>query len=124
MAIMESENPVPAKQTPYLLAVALISGLAIIGIVMVLVLRPGATDNAVMVASIIGFATTTGTSMLAFMRSTETREVVNSRMDEFKRTLQIASDAATAAAHAAGRLEGQASANQRTDQLAHEQQTP
>jgi two-component system phosphate regulon response regulator PhoB len=40
---------------------------------------------------------------LAYLKSAETREVVNSRMDEFKRTLQLASEAAQLKAHAEGR---------------------
>jgi hypothetical protein len=122
--IMESGNPIPAKQTPYIMAVVILSALTIVGVVMVIVLRPGAMDNAIMVAAIIGFATTTGTSLLAYMRSTETREVVNSRMDEFKRTLQTAATNAEAAAHAAGRAEGRSEADARTDKLATDQKLP
>lgn len=117
ITITEPGNPPRAPIAPYLVAIGTITIAAIGGVVLVLTIRPD-EDNAALVTQILGFGSTTLMATLAYMRSTETREVVNSRMDEFKRTLQAASEIAQATAHAAGRAEGQAAADARTDALA------
>jgi hypothetical protein len=118
--ITEPENPPMASRAPYLWAILVIAIAAFAGVVLVLTIRPD-KDNAALVTQIFGFGSTTLMATLAYMRSTETREVVNSRMDEFKRTLEAASAVAQAAAHAAGKIEGRAAADARTDSLAGEQ---
>lgn len=115
--VTEDRNPPKASVVPYFVTVALISVIAIVGVVIVLVLRPN-EDNAGLITQIFGFATMTTMGVFTFMRSGETREIVNSRMDEFKRTLQLASDVAQAKARADGREEGRHIANIRTDALA------
>jgi hypothetical protein len=115
--ITEEANPPISPRTPYVLAASVITVAAIAGVVIVLTVRPD-KDNALLVTQILGFAATTLASTLAYMRSTETREVVNSRMDEFKRSLQAASAVAQAQARAEGKAEGRAAADARTDTLA------
>lgn len=117
IAITEPGNPTKAPTAPYIVVIVVITVAAISGVVLVLTIRPD-KDNAALVTQILGFASTTLMAALAYMRSTETREVVNSRMDEFKRTIQAASEIAQAQAHAEGRAEGRAAANARTDALA------
>jgi len=114
--IAEPGNPPRAPLAPYIWAVVVIAVAAIGGVVLVLTIRPD-KDNIALVTQILGFATTTLMATLAYMRSTETREVVNSRMDEFKRTLQAASEVAQVQAHADGKAEGRAAADARTDVL-------
>lgn len=118
--LVEPTNPPKASVAPYIYMTVAICIATITGVVVVVVARPGA-DNAGLVTQILGFATTTLMATLAYMRSTETREVVNSRMDEFKRVVQTASDIAQNQAHTQGRIEGQAegreAANKRTDTL-------
>jgi len=115
--ITEKGNPPKAPIAPYIVVIVVIAIAAIGGVVLVLTIRPD-KDNAALVTQILGFGSTTLMAALAYMRSTETREVVNSRMDEFKRSLQAASEIAQATARADGRAEGRAAANARTDALA------
>ncbi len=97
-----------------------IPSLSIIAVVALLVLRPD-KDNALIVTQILGFGGTITAATMAYLKSSDTREIVNSRMDEFKRTMQLAANAAVATAHADGRAEGRLAADQRTDDLASRQ---
>lgn len=115
--IMEAENPAVGRAWPYTVTLVLIPGVAIVSVVALVTLRPG-QENASFVAQILGFAVTITMATLAYLKSSETREIVNSRMDEFKRTLQVAATAAQVQAHADGRAEGRAAADLRTDTLA------
>lgn len=115
--ITEEQNPPKASAAPYLVVIVVIAVASIAGVVLVLTIRPD-KDNAALVTQILGFGSTTLMAALAYMRSTDTREVVNSRMDEFKRSLQAASAIAQASARAEGKAEGRAAANERTDVLA------
>lgn len=117
LSIMERENPIPSRTWPYAATIVLIPAVTIISVVLLLVLRPE-KDNAALVAQIFGFGVTITMATLAYLKSSDTREIVNSRMDEFKRTLQLASDAAVLTAHGVGMREGQQAANLRTDTLA------
>jgi hypothetical protein len=114
---MEPGNPARSDSWPYVTALIVIPLVSILGVVVLLVTRPD-KDNASLVTQILGFGVTITVATLAFLKSADTREVVNSRMDEFKRTMQLASDAAVLTAHAEGKQEGRDSANERTDVLA------
>lgn len=114
---MELGNPQSVKTWPIVTTVILVPSLALIGVVAVSILRPG-QDNAALVTQILGFGVTITVATMAYLKSADTREVVNSRMDEFKRTIQLAANAAVLAAHAEGKQEGRDSANERTDVLA------
>lgn len=114
--IMETGNPSTSRQWPYVATVVLIPLSSIVGSVAVTVLRPG-VDNAALVTQLLGFGLTITIAMLAYLKSSDTREVVNSRMDEFKRTLQLSANVAVLAAHAEGRAEGRTAADARTDAL-------
>ena len=121
--IMEQGNPPPIKSWPYVATIILIPALAIGGAVAVVTLRPASdaissAANASLVTQILGFGVTITVATMAYLKSADTREVVNSRMDEFKRTMQLASDAAVLTAHAEGKAEGRVAADQRTDVLA------
>ncbi len=106
---------------PYLVAVIIMAAFALTAIITILVLRPTA-DNSSLIATVVSLTVPTTVSLLAFMKSTETHGIVNSRMDEFKRELVAASALASEAARTAGQLEGRregvAAANARTDQIA------
>lgn len=117
MEIMEAQNPQASKTWPYVVAGGVIPAVAILGIVSLLLFTPD-RDNSVLIGQIIGFAITITMSTFAYLKSADTREVVNSRMDEFKRTLQLSANTAAAAAHAEGEKLGREAANQRTDILA------
>ena len=117
MRIMEPGNPPPVKNWPYVTTVVSIPALAIVGSVALSVFHPAA-DDALLITQILGFGVTITVALLAYLKAADTREVVNSRMDEFKRTLQLTADAAIQNAHAEGKQEGRDSANERTDVLA------
>jgi len=119
---MEIGNPPPITKWPYVVTVIGIPIVSLVGVVLVVTLRPAtsealATANAALVTQILGFGATITVAMLAYLKSSDTHIVMNSRMDEFKRTMQLASDAAVARALSEGRAEGRASADARTDVL-------
>lgn len=113
---MEVDNPAPSKTWPYVTTAVLIPSLTVVGASTVAVLRAG--DNALLVTQILGFGVTITVALLAFLKSADTREIVNSRMDEFKRQLHVSATAAIALAHAAGAAEGRQTSDARTDALA------
>lgn len=110
-------------RAPYVWAITVIAVVAIIGGVVVIVLR--GTDNAqeLLLTNIFGFAVTVTMATLAYLRATETHAIVNSRMDEFKAVLELNANQQSAIARAAGIVEGEQKANLRTDALAATQQT-
>jgi len=116
MDIMEAHNPEPSRTWPYVAIIVLVPLAAVLGVIALLILRPD-DDNAALVAQVLGFSVTVTMSTLAYLKSADTREVVNSRMDEFKRTLQLSANAAESAAHAEGEKIGREAANLRTDML-------
>jgi hypothetical protein len=106
--------------TPYLMATVISLLIGIVGVVMVVTLRPD-FDILVVAGVIFAFLTPTTTSLLALMKTQETNEQakethlsVNSRLDAF-----IVS--ASNAARAEGVKEGEKAANLRTDELAKRQ---
>jgi hypothetical protein len=115
--IMEPGNPVASRNWTYVVTLVLIPLASVVGCVVVTVMRPE-KDNSSLVTQILGFGVTITMATMAYLKSSDTREVVNSRMDEFKRTLQLTADAAIAGAHAEGKAEGRVAADQRTDLLA------
>jgi len=104
------------KMWPYTATLIVVPSIAVIGVVTLLISRPDA-ENAALVSQILGFGVTVTMATMAYLKSAETHNIVNSRMDEFKRELQVAADASIVAARVAGRVEGTESANARTDAL-------
>jgi hypothetical protein len=104
----------PPNNLPYVVAVVIMMGFGVVGVVAITVLRP-TQDNTIIITTLLGFLAPTTLSLLAFMKAQETHLSVNSRLDDFMRT-------ATYAAHAKGLMEGRGegrdSADQRTDLLA------
>jgi hypothetical protein len=104
----------PPNNVPYVIAVIAMSIACVAAIVAITFARPEA-DNSVLITTVIGFATTTTASLLAFMKSQETHLSVNSRLDAFMRNAELA-------AHVQGIVEGRSQgrdmADARTDALA------
>ena len=109
----------PAKTWPYTTILVAVPSLAIVGVIALLILRPGEM-NAALVAQILGFGVTITMATMAYMKSSETHAIVNSRMDEFKRALEETATAAAFRARTEGQLEGRKAADQRTDALARD----
>jgi len=106
-----------SKTWPYTMTLIMVPSLSILGVVALLVLRPG-DMNAALVAQILGFGVTITMATMAYLKSAETHGIVNSRMDEFKRALEATATADSAKARAEGKQEGRDSADARTDILA------
>ncbi len=105
----------PANNLPYIVAVALMAVVAVLSVVAVIAVRP-MEDNSVLIATILGFITTTTASLLAFMKSQETHLSVNSRLDAFMRNAALA---AHIQGIVDGRTQGRQEADARTDALAN-----
>jgi hypothetical protein len=105
----------PPNNTPYIVAVVVMMALGVIGVVAVVILRPSATDNMLVIAALVGFLTPTTVSLLAFMKAQETHVAVNSRLDAW---LAAATESAHSKGMDEGRKEGQIAADARTDTLA------
>lgn len=95
-----------SSNIPYLIAVVLMTALGVGSTLLVLFLRPNA-DNAALIAAIAGFIAPTTMALLAFMKTQETHVLVNGRMDEFKKLLQLNAAMAEEAARKAGVVQGQ-----------------
>lgn len=98
----------------YVIAVVIMMGFGVMGIVAITLARPEA-DNTALIGAILGFLAPTTLSLLAFMKSQETHLSVNSRLDAFMSNAKLAS---RAQGLAEGRMEGRSDANARTDALA------
>jgi hypothetical protein len=118
MALGESTSN-QTKTWPYTLTLTMVPALSISGVVTLLVFRPG-DMNAALVAQILGFGVTITMATLAYLKSSETHQIVNSRMDEFKQAIQLAAEKAVTIARAEGEQKGRESADSRTDRLAGE----
>lgn len=105
----------PPNNTPYIIAVVAMMTLGVIGVVAIVVFRPTATDNMLVITALVGFLTPTTVSLLAFMKAQETHMAVNSRLDAW---LAAATESAHAKGMDEGRKEGQIAADARTDTLA------
>ncbi len=114
--IMEAGNPSHNSGWAYAASLIMIPLMSIVGVIVLLVLRPSG-DNSALVTQILGFGATITMATLAYLKASDTREIVNSRMDEFKRTIQMSADAAVAHALMQGKAEGRAASEQRTDAL-------
>lgn len=79
---MDQKSSSTSSNVPYLVAVVIMTLLALGAVLAVLVLRPG-QDNTQLIATIVGFCVPTTTAILAFMKSQETHLAVNSRLDSF-----------------------------------------
>lgn len=108
------------NNVPYLAVVALMAILAVFFVLGISYLRP-TTDNSQLIATILGFVTTTTAAVLAFMKAQETHLSVNSRLDAFMANAKLA---ARAEGITEGRQQGRDSANARTDALAGGQEIP
>lgn len=88
----------PPSNLPYVVAAVVMSLIGATFVVGITYLRP-TQDNAVLIATVLGFLAPTTMGLMAFMKSQETHLSVNSRLDAFIRNARIA-------AHAIGRAEG------------------
>ncbi len=109
---MTTESP---RVSP-LRAVIIVSLGALLAVVLVLTIRPG-VDNAGLVTQILGFASTILMATLAYLKSTETRDIVDGRMDEFMRIHNERAILLASQARAEGHAAGVAAANERTDAI-------
>lgn len=108
------KNSLPSpNNTPYVIAVVIMSIIAMVCIVAVTLIRPS-QDNSVLNVLILGFSTTTTAAILAFMKAQETHLSVNSRLEQFIRN---ADRAARSEGELVGRAAGREQADQRTDTL-------
>lgn len=103
---------VKANNSQYVVAVSVMIAIAIAGIVLVETFRPG--DNTATIAAIVGLLTPTTLSLLAFMKAQETHLSVNSRLESFIKSADIA---ARSEGLAEGITKGTKAANERTDEL-------
>lgn len=74
---------------PYVIAVVAMAGLGVFGVVLITLLRPD-KDNALLIASVLGFLTPTLMALLAFMKSQETKLLVNGRLDAMMESAKTA----------------------------------
>lgn len=111
----ETPSIVPTpNNVPYIIAVVVMMALGVLGVVLIVVLRPE-KDNTVVIAAVLGFLAPTTLSLLAFMKAQETHLSVNSRLDAF---MANAKTAAYADGMLEGRTQGRQLADDRTDALA------
>lgn len=90
---MPDPNPSPSIVRPpsnvaYLVAVAFMSLLVVIAVLLITFLRPD-KDNSTLITLVIGSLVPTTGTILAFMKSQETHLSVNSRLDEFMKTAKV-----------------------------------
>lgn len=93
----QPSTAVPASNWPYVFTGVLMAALGVIAILVLTSLRP-TLDNSVLIATVIGFLSTTTGVIMTFMKAQETHLAVNSRLDAFM-----------ASARKVGHLEGEAS---------------
>lgn len=117
IAITEPENPTSIGIGSYILSVTSVAVVAIIAVTVLLVIRPE-KDNSTLVTLIFGFASNVAVVTALYIKASDTHSMLNSRMNEFKRSLESASAAAQAKAYQDGQNQGRNVANDRTDALA------
>jgi len=105
---------VASNNVPYVIAVVAMVALGVLAVVAITIVRPD-QENTALLATVIGFIAPTTFSLLAFMKSAETHQSVNGRLDAL---LAHARQAAHEQGMAEGRAEGRRAANARTDELA------
>lgn len=88
---------------PYVIAIVAMAGLGVGGVVLITLLRPD-KDNAVLIAAVLGFLAPTLMGLLAFMKSQETKLLVNGRLDAMVENAKTAAFHA-GVAHAQGNVE-------------------
>lgn len=71
---------------PYVIVIALMSGLGLLVILAITWLRP-TSDNSILIGLVLGFVTTTTAAIFVFLKSQETHLLFNSRMDEMMRNV-------------------------------------
>lgn len=108
------------RDTAY--GIVLLVALTVAGCVALVVLRPGAGDNVVIITTLIGFASASSILLVTLSKGQEaTHQLVNSNMVAFR--TMIREEAETAIVNArlagqkAGRIEGRDIANDRADSL-------
>lgn len=77
-------------------------------------------DHTQEIIYIVGLMAPTTASIMALLKTQETHMVVNSRIDEFKATLNKLAEAQIVTSRAEGVVQGRKAADARTDQLAGE----
>jgi len=102
-------------------------GLGVVAIVMIVGLLPD-EDSTALIGLVTGFVALGIGNILTYAKSHETHKTVNSRMDEFKlsleKTAREAARLAYAEGEAAGRVQGKEAADLRTDEIAqHERKS-
>ena len=93
-------SPKPASNWPYLITVVLMAAFGVIAVLVLTALRP-TQDNSVLIATVIGFLSTTTGVILTFMKAADTHDAVNHRLDLFLSTARQVS-------HFEGQAEGRA----------------
>jgi hypothetical protein len=82
MTDMTAPKPIPPTNWPYVVAGVLMAALGTIAVLVLSALRPS-QDNSVLIATVIGFLSTTTGVIMTFMKAQETHLAVNSRLDAF-----------------------------------------
>ena len=100
----------PPNNIQYLVAIVIMSIVAVSGSIVISVYRPD-IDFVVVFGVIAGFMAPTTLSLLAFMKAQETHLSVNSRLDAFIKNAELSS-------RAEGVEEGRKKAEERSDKLA------
>jgi hypothetical protein len=113
---VERRVPILPRQSnmPYVVAVVIMAGLAIVAVAAIAVLRPD-KDNSSLFLTIGGFIGPTTFSLLSFLKAQDTHKSVNGRLEEF---LAARGVAAHAQGVTEGRQQGRQAADDRTDALA------
>lgn len=104
--VMRIPRPVN-NAVPYLVAIVIVVVIGVGGTLAVLMMRP-LEDNASLYVAIAGFCAPTIASLAAFIKNQETHLLVNSRMDEFRKTLSYNAAIAEQLARKEGVREGMA----------------
>lgn len=106
-------EPKKSSNAQYIVAIVVMMFIAVIGIVVILIARPG-EDNAVIIAALFGFLSPTTLALLAYMKSDDTHKMVNSRLDQM---MDDSNAIARAVGVTEGRLQGKRESDERTDAL-------
>lgn len=80
-------NGIGFTKLPYVIVIALMSGVGLFVILLITWLRPD-SDNTALIVMIMGFVTTTTAAIFVFLKSQETHLLFNSRMDEMMRNVE------------------------------------
>ncbi len=101
----------PPSNKPYVILIVVMLLIVLLSIAAVEIFSPVGKDTTATITQIVGFGGTILAGMFAFLKSTDTHQLVNSRLSEWMLNAEKAS-------RADGQQEGRVLANERTDQLA------